>query len=229
MTSSGMMWLDWLILAIVAYNVVSGLFAGFLRSLINLVALVVAYLLTPVVKVPLSAVVQSSLQLPAPLALPLGSFLAFTLVYVAISLLGMILSKVINMTPLAIVDRIGGAAFGLFVSALLILVPLAGIRSLPYVQSITPLQQILKSSQMVTLLQPAVGFVQVTAGPAILNYWFKSSDQKAMSEHGTQPSAKPGTSPGTKPGTKPGATTGPKPGLRPGTLPGSKPTSPVRR
>ncbi|MEZ0374874.1 MAG: CvpA family protein, partial [Candidatus Sericytochromatia bacterium] len=104
-----MIWLDWIIVAIVGYNVVTGLFSGFLRSLINLVALVVAYLLTPVVKGPLAAIVQASFGLQDYLAVPLGAFLAWTLVYVAISAAGMILSKIVNMTPLMIVDRLGGA------------------------------------------------------------------------------------------------------------------------
>ncbi|HEY9844195.1 MAG TPA: CvpA family protein [Candidatus Obscuribacterales bacterium] len=197
-----MIWLDWIIVAIVGYNVVTGLFSGFLRSLINLVALVVAYLLTPVVKGPLAAIVQATFGLQDYLAVPLGAFLAWTLVYVAISAAGMILSKIVNMTPLMIVDRLGGAAFGLFISALLILLPLAAVQSLPFIKSIPALQQTLKTSKVVTALQPAIGFVETTAGPMILNYWLKPGDQKDMKQ--SLPGAKPSTTPGTKPSVKPG-------------------------
>lgn len=203
-----MIWLDWLIIAIVAYNVVSGLFAGFLRSLINLAALVLAYLFTPMVKGPLAMIVQGVFTLPDYLALPLGAFLAWTLIYVVISAIGIIISKIVNMTPLMIVDRAGGAAFGLFVSALLILLPLAAIQSLPFIQSIPPLQQTLKASVTVTALQPVVGFVRTTAGPAILNYWFKPGDQKDMKQ--SLPAAKPSASPGANPSTKPTAKPTPK-------------------
>lgn len=191
-----MIWLDWLIVAIVGYNLVSGLFAGFLRSLVNLAALVVAYLLTPIVKGPLAALVQSNFHLADAVALPLGAFLAWTLVYVIISLLGMILSKVINMTPLAILDRLGGAAFGLFVSALLILLPLAAIQALPFAKSIPALQQTLHESRVVTALAPAIAFTRTTAGPMILNYWFKSGDQHDMKQSLPTPaSPRPGASP----------------------------------
>jgi uncharacterized membrane protein required for colicin V production len=184
-----MIWLDWLILGILGYNVVSGLFSGFFRSLINLVALVAAYLLTPVLKGFLAVLVQTSFQMPPYLALPLGTFLAWTLIYVVISVVGLIVSKLVNMTPLMLVDRLAGVGFGLLVSAILILVPLAGIQSLPFLQKLQPLQQTLKSSMMVQILQPGVSFVQSTAGPAILNYWFKSQDQNTMKQ--AVPSASP--------------------------------------
>lgn len=198
-----MIWLDWLILAIVGYNVVTGLFSGFLRSLISLVALILAYLLTPVLKGPVSAIVGATFQLSEALALPLGTFLTWTLIFVVISAIGMIVSKMVNMTPLALVDRAGGAAFGLFVSALLILLPLAAIQSLPFLKQVPALQQTLKSSMMVTTLQPAIGFVQTTAGPAILNYWLKSDDQKDMKQSLPQATPKPGTKPTAKPPAKP--------------------------
>lgn len=203
-----MIWLDWLIVAIVGYNLVTGLFSGFLRSLVNLIALVVAYLLTPVVKGPLAALLHGSAQVPDAVAIPLGAFLAWTLVYVIVSMLGMIFSKMVNMTPLAILDRIGGAAFGLFVSALLILLPLAAIQAIPFINSLPPLQQTLKASKVVTALQPAIGFTRATVGPAILDYWFKSSDQAKM-KTGT-PAAQP--SPGATPGPVPA-----KPGAKPAT------------
>ncbi len=195
-----MIWLDWLIIAIVGYNVVTGLFSGFLRSLINLVALILAYLLTPVLKGPISAIVGATFQLPEALALPLGTFLTWTLIFVVISAVGMIASKVVNMTPLALVDRAGGAAFGLFVSALLILLPLAAIQSLPFLQQVPPLQQTLKSSMMVSALQPATSFVQTTAGPAILNYWLKSGDKQDMKQSLPKATPKPTGKPAAKAG-----------------------------
>lgn len=195
-----MIWLDWLIIAIVGYNVVTGLFSGFLRSLINLVALILAYLLTPVLKGPISAIVGATFQLPEALALPLGTFLTWTLIFVVISAVGMIASKVVNMTPLALVDRAGGAAFGLFVSALLILLPLAAIQSLPFLQQVPPLQQTLKSSMMVSALQPVTSFVQTTAGPAILNYWLKSGDQQDMKQSLPKATPKPAAKPSAKAG-----------------------------
>ncbi|PKL75418.1 MAG: hypothetical protein CVV27_15465 [Candidatus Melainabacteria bacterium HGW-Melainabacteria-1] len=215
-----MIWLDWLIIALLAYNIVSGLFSGFLRSLVNLVALVASYLLTPYVKGPLAALAQATFQLPDYLALPLGTFLAWTLIYVVISGLGMLVSKFINMTPLMLVDRLAGAAFGLLISALLILVPLAAVQPLPFLSTMPALQQTLKASMMVQALQPAIGFVRTTAGPAIVNYWLKQGDQQDMRQSAPKSSATPSATP-NKPGAKPGA--------KPGTQPTAKPTAPARR
>lgn len=133
-----MIWLDWLILGIVTYNLVTGLMSGLLRSLINLAALIAAYLLTPLLKGMLVAILQLTLMLPDYLALPLGTSLTWMLIYLVISAVGLTLVKMLHKTPLKLVDRLGGAAFGLLISALLILLPLAAIRSLPFCKKCRP-------------------------------------------------------------------------------------------
>lgn len=177
-----MIWLDWLIILIVGYNVASGLFSGFIRSLVNFVALIAAYLLTPMAKGPVAQLVQALFQLPDYLALPLGSSLAWMLVYVVISAIGMAIAKFVNKTPLMVVDRFLGVSFGLLVSAILVLVPLAAVQSIPLLKSVPPVQQTLNASMMVKALKPAIAFVQSSAGPAIVNYWLKSGDQKDMKQ-----------------------------------------------
>ncbi len=177
-----MIWIDWLILVLIAYNLISGLFSGLIRSLVNLVALLAAFLLTPVLKAPLTAIVQSIFELPTAIALPLGTSLTWTAIYVVISVAGLIWAKALSKTPLKWVDRLGGAVFGLLISALLILIPLAVIESLPVLQKVKPLQSTLESSVVVPYLEPAVHFVRLSAGPALVNYWMKDRDQARMQE-----------------------------------------------
>lgn len=124
--------IDWGILILVLYNTVSGLFSGLWRSLTNLAALVCAFLLTPVLKPVVIDLVANMFQLNPYLAIPLGTSLTWSGVYVVISFAGLVWSKLLAKTPLRIVDRLGGLALGLFISALLVLVPLAAIRSLPF-------------------------------------------------------------------------------------------------
>lgn len=199
--------IDWGILALVLYNSVSGLFSGLWRSLTNLAALVCAFLLTPVLKPLVIDLVANLFQLNPYLAIPLGTSLTWTGVYVAISFIGLVWSKILSKTPLRIVDRIGGLALGLLISALLVLVPLAAIRSLPLLSSYQPVQQALSRSVIVPMLNPAVEFVRFTVGPSVLDYWLKQQEQKQMQAPAA--SAKP-----TKPQTPPAAKTATPPSQR---------------
>lgn len=172
--------IDWGILALVLYNTVSGLFSGLWRSLTNLAALVCALLLTPLLKPMVIDLVANMFQLNPYLSIPLGTSLTWTGIYVAISFAGMVWGKILSKTPLRIVDRLGGLALGLLISALLILTPLAAIRSLPFLNTYQPVQQALSTSVIVPMLNPAVEFVQMTVGPTVLNYWIKQQEQKQM-------------------------------------------------
>jgi uncharacterized membrane protein required for colicin V production len=189
--------IDWGILALVVYNTVSGLFSGLWRSLTNLAALVCAFLLTPVLKPIVIDLVANLFQLNPYLSIPLGTSLTWTGIYVVISFAGLVWSKILSKTPLRIVDRLGGLALGLVISALLILVPLAAIRSLPFLSTYQPVQKALSASVIVPMLNPAVEFVRVTVGPGVLNYWLKQQEQKEM--QAPAPSAKPGTKPNAPP------------------------------
>lgn len=172
--------IDWGILILVLYNSISGLFSGLWRSLTNLAALVCAFLLTPVLKPVVIDLVANMFQLNPYLAIPIGTSLTWTGVYVAISFAGLVWSKILSKTPLKIVDRLGGLALGLLISALLILVPLAAVRSLPFLNTYQPIQQALAASAFVPMLNPAVEFVRLTVGPSVLDYWLKQQEQKEM-------------------------------------------------
>lgn len=182
--------IDWGILVLVLYNTVSGLFSGLWRSLTNLAALVCAFLLTPLLKPLVIDLVANLFQLNPYLSIPLGTSLTWTGIYVAISFAGLVWSKILSKTPLRIVDRLGGLALGLLISALLILVPLAAIRSLPFLNTYQPVQQALSASVIIPKLNPAVEFVQMTVGPTVLDYWLKQKEQKQM-QAPPPPSAKP--------------------------------------
>lgn len=188
-----MNWIDWLIIALVVYNVGSGLFTGLLRSLLNVAALVTAYLLTPILKLPLSQILQSVLELPPYLTLPLSSTLTWGGIYVLISGLGLIFAKSIDQTLLKPVDRLGGAALGLGMSALLILLPLSAIKALPFLQKIPAIETQLTHSSLVPVLMPAVKVAEQTVGPLILSYWLKQREQDRMEQ--ALPQTKPSASP----------------------------------
>jgi membrane protein required for colicin V production len=176
-----MIWLDWLILAILAYNLIGGLMNGLLRSLVNLAALIGAYLLTPFLKPVMIGLVGSVFGLEEILAVPIGVGLTWTAIYLGISLVGSVIGKMVNKTPLKFVDRAGGAVFGLFISSILILVPLAAVQSIPLLRDMKPVQETLAKSLCMPVLSPFVTIVKTTVGPAIVDYWLKKDKDQFKS------------------------------------------------
>lgn len=193
-----MIWLDWLILAILAYNLIGGLMNGLLRSLVNLAALVGAYLLTPLLKPVMIALIGNIFGLEEMLAVPIGLGLTWTVIYLAISLTGAYIGKMVNKTPLQVVDRIGGAAFGLFISGILILLPLAAVQAIPLLRDMPPVKQTLAKSICLPVVNPLIKGLQTTVGPAVVNYWLQG-DQKKMQKPLQKPPAPPAKQPGTPP------------------------------
>ncbi|PIQ28145.1 hypothetical protein COW36_05095 [bacterium (Candidatus Blackallbacteria) CG17_big_fil_post_rev_8_21_14_2_50_48_46] len=192
-----MIWLDWLILAILAYNLIGGLMNGLLRSLVNLAALLGAYLLTPFLKPLMIVMIGNIFGLEEMLAVPLGVGFTWTVIYLAISLTGAFIGRMISKTPLKLVDRVGGAAFGLLISSILILLPLAAVQSIPLLREMKPVQETLAKSLCMPLLNPLVKTVQISVGPMVVNYWL--AKEKKQSPPAQKPVQKPGQVKGKAP------------------------------
>lgn len=198
-----MIWIDWLFILLVVYNLGSGLITGLMRSLINLAALITAYLLTPIVKIPVIQLVQNLFDLPLTLALPVGTVLSWTGVYVLISAMGIVVAKTMDKTPVKILDRLGGALFGCLISALMIFVPLMAVRALPFLKKIPALERTLNESHLIPILNPILTRLENSLGPIILDYWVKTTEQNKLQ---SETAPKPGST--SKPGIKPATPSG---------------------
>ncbi len=113
-------WVDWTLLVVLALSVVVGLWRGLVFELMSLVGWVVAYvaaqLYSPLVAAQLPVGVPGS-------ALNLGAGFALTFIAVLIgwTLLARLVRLLVHATPLTLVDRTLGAAFGLARGGVLLL------------------------------------------------------------------------------------------------------------
>jgi membrane protein required for colicin V production len=123
---------DLAVLGAIGVSALVALVRGFVRSVISLVAWVVALVLAlqwgPVV----AGVVPPSLM-PAPAAQVLGFSLVFLAIVIAGALIGMLLARVLHAVGLGAVDSLLGALFGLGRGLVVVLVGvlLAGLTALP--------------------------------------------------------------------------------------------------
>ena len=113
-------WVDWTLLAVLALSVVVGLWRGLVFELMSLVGWVVAYVAAQLY----SAQVAPHLPIGLPgSALNLGAGFALTFVGVLIgwTLLARLVRLLLHATPLTLIDRTLGAAFGLVRGGVLLL------------------------------------------------------------------------------------------------------------
>jgi membrane protein required for colicin V production len=113
-------WVDWTLLAVLALSVVVGLWRGLVFELMSLVGWVVAYVAAQLYS--LQVAPHLPIGLPGS-ALNLGAGFAVTFVGVLIgwTLLARLVRLLLHATPLTLIDRTLGAAFGLVRGGVLLL------------------------------------------------------------------------------------------------------------
>lgn len=112
-----MNWLDFLLLAIVVITAIVGIFKGFIKQVIGLVA-VIAGLILAVVYYEQTGAALIGLVKNQLVSNFLGFLLIFVLVLIAGAILGHILTKAM-IGPLALVNRLFGALFGVIKAVLI--------------------------------------------------------------------------------------------------------------
>ncbi|HEY1903090.1 MAG TPA: CvpA family protein [Terracidiphilus sp.] len=119
MTDSGMMWIDWAIVLVVALAVLGGLAQGFFRSVCSLGGLILGLALAawnyPIIAAPLNRLVHSE-----EIADIIGFLLIALLVMTIAGILGNFLAKALHSIGLGCLDRIAGGVFGFFQGVLLV-------------------------------------------------------------------------------------------------------------
>ncbi len=123
---------DIVVLAVIALSTTIALVRGFVRSLVSLVAWLIALVLGLQWGPSIAALFPGS-AIPPPAAQVLGFALVFLAVVIAGALVGTMLARLLHAVGLGIVDRLLGAVFGLGRGLLLVAIGvlLAGLTTLP--------------------------------------------------------------------------------------------------
>ena len=114
-----MTWIDWAILIAIALSVLGGLKQGFFRSVCSLGGLLLGLVLAAWNYARVAALLMPLVRVE-PVADTMGFVLIALFVMALASILGMVLAKALHKMGLGCLDRLAGAAFGLFQGALLV-------------------------------------------------------------------------------------------------------------
>jgi len=114
-----MTWMDWAIVIVMALSVLGGLKQGFFRSTFALGGLLLGLVLAAWNYARVAALLMPLVRME-PVADTIGFVLIALFVMAVASILGTVLAKILHQMGLGCLDRLAGAAFGLFQGALLV-------------------------------------------------------------------------------------------------------------
>jgi len=127
-----MNWIDIIILILLGLAVGIGFKKGLVQEIVGIIALVVAFFLALALhKTAADLLMKIFTRLPKHIAPTIGFVAMFLAAFLAITLAGWLLSKIIKATPLDFADKIGGMVIGLVKGALIISILLLLLALLP--------------------------------------------------------------------------------------------------
>ena len=127
-----MNWIDITIIILLALAVGVGFKKGLVQEIVGIIALVAAFFLALVMhKAAAGLIVRLVPSIPKHIVPTVGFIVLFLAVFLGITVIGWLLSKLIKATPLDLADKIGGMAVGLFKGALMISILLLLLALLP--------------------------------------------------------------------------------------------------
>lgn len=115
-----MNWLDIVIVCLAGIGVMKGLFDGFIKQVVSLIALVVGIILCSRVALWLSGILTTLDWFPVASVSIISYILAFVLIVAVIIAAGDLVHRVVGATPLSIFNHLVGAAFGIAVMMLFV-------------------------------------------------------------------------------------------------------------
>ncbi len=149
-----MSWIDIFIVIVFAYNIIVGLTNGLLKSLFGIGAFIVATILAPVLQKPATGIIVNYFSGNQELTKILGLGFSWFCIYVILNIGASIIIKNMEKTPLKTLDRIAGLLVGLFMSVVIVLLPILIIKAIPFIKDIPQLRIALNKSALLPVFEP---------------------------------------------------------------------------
>ncbi len=149
---------DWLVAALVLWSIIRGLLRGFIRELFALVALVIGSTVAAWNYITFASWLAR--WIPQPVYASLVAFLLLaTVITIAVLLVGRLVRSAAHLVGLGLLDRLGGALFGLarasLLGAAILLACTTFLPPQPWLQRSVLAPSLLKIAHVVAILAPA--------------------------------------------------------------------------
>ncbi|WP_097461571.1 CvpA family protein [Mangrovitalea sediminis] len=128
-----LIWIDWVIIAVIGFSTLVSLMRGFVREALSLVTWVAAFIVARTFHPHLQALLEGSIQSPL-----VRLITAFAILFIATLIVGAVVnnlvSKLVHVTGLTSTDRVLGMGFGLLRGVIVVVVAIAILRYTPMSQ-----------------------------------------------------------------------------------------------
>ena len=133
-----MNYIDYIIITVVAFFAVRGLFKGFLNEVFGFLGLILALILATKYMSDMAGLIDRFLNIPPALTTLLGYLIIFVGTIFALQLLNHVLQKVVKVSFLNWVDKTGGGLVGFVKGGVIISLLLLLISIIPFSRSMIP-------------------------------------------------------------------------------------------
>jgi len=154
-----MNYIDYIIIAVVGFFAIGGLFKGFLNQVFGLLGLILALIFATKFMSNMAELVDKFLNIPPALTTLLGYLIIFVGTIFAFQLLNHVLQKVVKVSFLSWVDKTGGGVLGFVKGGVIISLLLLLISIIPFSGSMIP------GAKESTFYDPAKNFA-----PKVFNF-----------------------------------------------------------
>lgn len=147
-------WIDIFIVIVFAYNLFLGLKNGLLKSLFGIGAFIVATSAAPLFQGLATDLISNYFSGNHELTKILGLGFSWLFIYIILNIAASIIIKNMEKTPLKVFDRLAGLFVGLFMSIVIVVLPLLIIKAIPVIKDIPQLKTAINRSALLPLFEP---------------------------------------------------------------------------
>lgn len=146
--------IDIFIVLVFGYNIVFGITQGLLKSLFGIGSFVLATILAPFFQNTVTELIKNNFTGNQEITKILGLGFSWFIIYIILNLGATVIIKGMEKTPLKILDRMAGVSLGLFMSLLIVVVPVLIIKAIPIVRDIPQVNHSLNKTVLLPLFYP---------------------------------------------------------------------------
>lgn len=147
-------WIDIFIALVFFYNIIVGLTKGLLKSLFGIAAFVIAIILAPFFQGMATNIIANNFNEQQELTKILGLGFSWFFLYILLNIVASFVIKGMEKTPVKVLDRVAGLLVGLFMSIIIVIIPLLIIKSIPVVKDIKHVKESMADSFLLPLFNP---------------------------------------------------------------------------
>lgn len=146
--------IDIFIAVVFIYNILVGFSNGLLKSLLGLASFILAIILAPAFQGTVKNIISEQFSSPEELTNLLSLGFSWLLIYIILNIISNMIVKSTDKTLIKGFDRFAGVMMGVFMSLMIIIIPILVMESIPVIKEVPRVEKALQKSELLILFKP---------------------------------------------------------------------------